>query len=70
MERIVQVPGWSPHYYNTNILTDINESNGGCSHNCTNTEKSFECSCRDGYMLDSDGKNCSGSQSTLILMKL
>ena len=23
MERIVQVPGWSPHYYNTNILTNV-----------------------------------------------
>ena len=45
-------------------FTDINEcaeSNGGCSHNCNNTEGSFECSCRDGYILDGDGKNCSGT---------
>ena len=45
------------------IFTDINEcaeSNGGCSHNCNNTEGSFECSCRDGYILDSDRKNCLG----------
>ena len=45
------------------ILTDINEcdaNNDGCSHNCTNTEGSFECSCRVGYILDSDGKGCSG----------
>ena len=44
-------------------MTDINEcdeSNGGCSHNCNNTEGSFECSCRDGYMLDSNGAICSG----------
>ena len=46
------------------ILTDINEcdaNNGGCSHNCTNTEGSFECSCRVGYILDNDGKGCSGT---------
>ena len=49
--------------YLNNILTDINEcdeSNGGCSHNCNNTEGSVGCFCRDGYILDGDGKNCSG----------
>ena len=58
-------------------LPDINEcdeSNGGCSHNCTNTEGSFECFCRDGYILVSDGKNCSGAKSdfhiTIILISL
>ena len=36
--------------------------------NCTNTEGSFECFCRDGYILVSDGKNCSGARvvSTLL----
>ena len=33
----------------------------GCSQYCTNTEGSFECACIDGYILDSDGKNCSGT---------
>ena len=48
------------------ILTklDINEcdkDNGGCSHNCTNTEGSFECLCRNGYELNSDdGRTCLG----------
>ena len=45
------------------ITTDINEcrdNNDGCSQICTNTEGSFECSCRDGYVLDGDGGNCSG----------
>ena len=46
------------------MLSDINEcedNNGSCSHICVNTEGSFECFCRDGYVLDSDGKNCSGT---------
>ena len=50
-------------------MTDINEcneSNGGCSHNCNNTEGSFECFCRDGYILDDDGKNCSGTRVIYI----
>ncbi len=29
-----------------------------CSHNCRNTEGSFECSCFDGYKLHSDHKSC------------
>ena len=51
-----------------NIFADINEcneSNGGCSHYCINTEGSFECSCSDGYVLDSNGANCSG---TIVLL--
>ena len=45
-------------------LTDINEcdvSNGGCSHNCINTE--VECSCNDGYVLGFDAATCSGTQA-------
>ena len=53
--------------YGYDILThdlDINEcdkDNGSCSQICTNTERSYECSCRNGYVLDSDGHNCSGT---------
>ncbi|XP_035687851.1 fibrillin-1-like isoform X1 [Branchiostoma floridae] len=34
--------------------TDINEcsnDNGGCSHNCENTDGSYRCICQDGYQL-------------------
>lgn len=40
---------------------DINEcliSNGGCGHNCTNLEGSYECSCRDGFILSGDNRTC------------
>ena len=31
-----------------------------CDHNCNNTEGSFICSCRDGYLLDDDRLSCNG----------
>lgn len=31
-----------------------------CDHTCTNTEGSFECSCRSGYELQDDKKTCEG----------
>ena len=46
----------------TYMYLDIDECltrNGGCEHNCTNTEGSFYCSCVDGYQLSND-VYCSG----------
>ena len=43
------------------ICTDMDEcsyENGGCSHDCTNTENSFYCSCPNGYFLGEDMKTC------------
>ena len=45
------------------ILADIDEcamAKDDCAHNCTNTIGGFNCSCRDGYELEEDGKNCTG----------
>ncbi|CAL1275011.1 unnamed protein product, partial [Larinioides sclopetarius] len=33
-------------------------SNGYCSHNCHQEQKGIRCSCRSGYRLADDGKNC------------
>ena len=54
-------------YYNP--VLDINEcedNNGGCGHNCTNTDGNFECFCIDGYELDSDGATCLGTCTCTI----
>ena len=44
------------------LIADINECteyNGGCQHNCTNTNSSYSCSCKDGYKLNEhDNHNC------------
>ena len=67
MDEIVQVP---VHIFDQYIIScnvynpDINEcdeNNGGCSQICNNIEGSYECSCRNGYELDIDGQNCSGT---------
>ena len=48
----------------TNCLySDINECNkrnGGCSQLCVNKKGSFECRCRTGFKLQTDGRTCSG----------
>ncbi|XP_019618512.1 PREDICTED: uncharacterized protein LOC109465602, partial [Branchiostoma belcheri] len=41
--------------------SDIDEcetNNGGCAQICTNTIGSFQCSCRDGFGLNTDGFTC------------
>ena len=47
----------------SHIMTDINEcstNNGGCQHSCINSVGSYECQCRSGYQLSSDGRSCPG----------
>ena len=43
-------------------FADIDECTVGrpCDQICTNDIGSFQCSCNDGYKLQSDGVNCSG----------
>lgn len=45
---------------------DIDEcrlNNGGCDHLCRNTVGSFECSCKKGYKLLINERNCQGEGS-------
>ena len=42
---------------------DVNEcawnfGKGDCDHLCSNTDGSFKCSCRTGYVLQEDGLKC------------
>ena len=41
---------------------DVNECTGDheCHHMCNNTDGSFHCYCNPGYMLHSNGINCTG----------
>ena len=57
-------------YQHTCILfsLDVNEcsiNNGGCQHTCVNTDGSYECQCRSGYRLSSNGRSCSGMLARL-----
>ena len=48
------------------ISADVDEcalSTDECDQNCFNTEGSYTCSCRDGYVLNGDGLTCSVSCS-------
>ena len=51
--------------YSLNPFTDVNEclvNNGDCDHSCTNLVPGHQCSCRQGYMLDSDNRTCNGKE--------
>ena len=45
-------------------ISDIDECTGGidnCEQICTNTQGSFDCTCRSGYSLNSDKATCTGN---------
>ena len=51
-------------------MIDIDECTEGideCSDICKNTNGAFECSCKDGYKLAADKKNCTGKVNTYTL---
>ena len=48
-------------------VDDCDTLNGGCDHNCLNLEGSFECSCRDGFVLGEDSMSCEDIDECLIL---
>ena len=53
-------------------VADIDEcevDTDGCSHNCTNTNGSYVCSCPDGFLLHSDGLLCTGNDYTTITVR-
>jgi hypothetical protein len=46
-----------------NLKIDIDEcteTSAGCGQVCSNTIGSYNCGCRSGYRLDSDGHTCNG----------
>ena len=54
---------WEHAMQCAHLLADIDEcqdNNGGCSQDCSNTEGSYSCSCKEGYQLQSDNANCTG----------
>lgn len=37
---------------------ECSDNNGGCEHECDNTDTGYTCSCKPGYMLQSDNHGC------------
>ena len=51
------------HIVSILCIEDINEcnsNNGGCEHDCINTEGSYYCTCDTGYSLNKNNNNCTG----------
>ncbi|XP_066264276.1 matrilin-2-like [Branchiostoma lanceolatum] len=53
-------PGWSFNGTWCNEIDECETDNGGCAQICANTIGSFQCSCEDGFSLNSDGFTCDG----------
>ena len=52
--------------YMVSQCSDVDEcsiANGGCEHECINTEGSFYCDCRGGHELMSDNQTCEGNEN-------
>ena len=53
------------------FIKDINEcntDNGGCEENCQNNIGTYSCFCLTGYLIDTNGHNCTGLQYFFKIM--
>ncbi len=41
-------------------VDECSEGSDNCAQNCTDTDGSYECSCRSGYRLANDSQGCDG----------
>ena len=47
----------------TTEIDECAEGTSQCEHQCTNTNGGFQCSCFDGYSLNTDNHSCTISKS-------
>ena len=53
------------------VYVDTNEcdsANGQCEQICTNTDGSYECSCRTTFFLNNDKHTCTGEYTTYYIV--
>ena len=41
-------------------IDECTKANGGCNHTCHNTNGSYYCTCKEGFILKEDQRTCSG----------
>ena len=51
-------------------IDECQENLHSCQHVCNNTDGSYSCGCNEGYMLDSDGQNCTGIMLLSSIIKI
>ena len=47
-------------------IDDCSTNNGGCEHICNNRIASYDCECRNGYILGQDLHDCIGKHGYTI----
>jgi len=53
-----------------NVAAEVNEcqtDNGGCSHTCINTLRSFYCECPDHFYLSDNNRDCIGMYLHVVI---
>lgn len=63
----VSLAAWMDGLLSLHIVNECLQDNGGCEQLCTDTRRSFTCSCANGYSLDSDGRGCTGKPLMLVI---
>ena len=54
------------HAFDSDIDECVSSDGGGCEQNCINLQGSYECSCQQGYALESNGISCDGNYCTTM----
>ena len=57
------------HHLSAADVDECERDTDGCSHNCTNTIGSYDCSCPNGFLLHSDGLLCNGNDSNVTTVR-
>jgi len=64
--NLTKIQFLQPTIFNSIAFDLCTIENGGCEHNCVNTDDSYYCTCNDGYIL-SNGNACPGKEFITVI---
>lgn len=59
-----------PAFSSSPDIDECSTDTHNCSQNCNNTEGSYTCGCRNGYILSSDSRTCNGRKKKNTLLTI
>jgi hypothetical protein len=61
--------GFIAHFASVVMMDNCAFNNGGCTHFCHNYIGGYYCSCRTGYELQDDGRNCTADGTRVVIKR-